>query len=700
VTTAWNSGPVRLVRLGDGDLVLLLDTSGAVPSIVDVSGTGGLPDPARETGLPRLLERPRPPGSLDVEAPVSLVPTAASGFSGRPGLECHRHGGSLFPDLGDGRWSTEGPGLAFEAADRSAGVRIDGAIRVEDVAVVELTVTNTGPDDLFVDRLAPTIALPDDHDELLRFTGGWCREFQPTRVRWPAGAQLVESRRGRTSHDAVPVVFTGQAGFGEHRADVVGVHLAWSGNHEIRLDRLADGRRLVQAGEVLVAGEILLAPGERYSAPPVLLTAGRGLTACSQRFHRQVRRHLPVTPRPVLCNTWEAVYFDQDLDTLKALATRAASVGVERFVLDDGWFGSRRDDTAGLGDWWVSADVHPDGLGPLIDHVTGSGMDFGIWVEPEMVNRDSVLYRTHPDWVLGPDQITGRNQLVLDLAREACWTYLFDLLDRLLAGNDVAFVKWDMNRDLIGAGAHHQTLAVYRLIDALRRAHPGVEFESCASGGGRADAGILRRTARIWTSDTNDALERQIIQRGFSYLLPPEVMGAHVGPRRAHTTGRTHRLSFRAATAIFGHLGVEWNLLDASDRELDELRWWISLHKRLRPLLHTGDVVRLDGLGASRLAHGVVSADGSAAVFAHAQLSRPDSTVPPRLRLAGLDPDVEYAVEDIGRPGEGRGLAMSEPSWLRTGTKASGRALMTTGLQLPVQFPESVLLFALTATAH
>ena len=424
---------------------------------------------------------------------------------------------------------------------------------------------------------------------------------------------------------------------------------------------------------------------------------GDGLVAAGAGFHAEVRRHLPTRPRPVSLNTWEAVYFDHDADVLRALADRAAAVGVERFVLDDGWFGGRRDDTAGLGDWWVSPDAHPEGLAPLIDHVRSLGMEFGIWVEPEMVNPDSELFRAHPDWVLGDPDVLGRNQLVLDLSVGECWAHLHDALDRLLRDHDIAYLKWDMNRDLAGAGAHAQVVALYRLLDALRAAHPDVEIESCASGGGRADLAILQRTCRVWASDCNDALERQVIQRGFSYLLPPEVVGAHIGPPRAHTTGRTQRLSFRAATALFGHLGIEWNLLEASDRHLDALRWWIDLHKELRPLLHGGDVVRIDPVDDSSLAHGVVAVDRSEALFALVQLTQSRRTMPAPVRLAGLDPERTYRVAHLAAPGEVLGWG-EQPAWLTDGpVEATGRWLHgAAGIQPPLLHPESALLIRLT----
>ena len=685
---------MALHHLHHDGLHVLVRSSSGVPVVV--SWGTGLDRIGAIDGVGAVLQRPRPPGSLDEEPELSLLPEAALGFPGAPGLACHRVDGPVLPRLSMTAWESTDHRCSFRLEDRAHGVGVEGRIVLGDVIEVDVAVTNVGEAPLHLHRLAPTLPLPDGAGELLRLTGQWCREFQPLRSAWHAGTHLIESRRGRTSHDAVPVVFAGPPGFGEVDGEVHGVHLAWSGNHSTRLERLADGRRYVQAGELLLPGEVVLGPGERYDAPTVLASAGTGLGEVSRRFHRHARRTLPPRPRPVLLNTWEAVYFDHDRDRLFQLVERAAAVGIERFVLDDGWFGGRRDDTAGLGDWWVSPDAHPEGLGPLIDHVRAHGMEFGIWVEPEMVNPDSDLHRSHPDWVLGTPDVTGRNQLVLDLSIDDCWQHLHDALDRLLADHDIAFVKWDHNRDLAGAGAHRQTLALYRLLEALRERHPSVELESCASGGGRADLGILRRTERIWTSDCNDPLERQTIQRGFSYLFPPEVMGAHIGPPRAHTTGRTHRLAFRAATALFGHLGVEWNLLDASDRDLEKLRGWIDLHKRLRPLLHAGDVVRLDHPDPAVLAHGVVSAERSEAVFALAQLRMSDHTAPARWVLAGLDPDRTYRLERLRGPGEVLGLTWEQPAWIDHPAQVSGQALMTTGIQPPLLLPESVLLIHLT----
>jgi alpha-galactosidase len=384
-------------------------------------------------------------------------------------------------------------------------------------------------------------------------------------------------------------------------------------------------------------------------------------------------------------------------------------VGIERFVLDDGWFGSRRDDHRGLGDWWVSPEVYPNGLAPLIEHVRGLGMEFGIWVEPEMVNPDSDLYRAHPEWALvtdGYDPVLARHQLVLNLAHPDAFAHVLDQLDALLRDHDVAYVKWDMNRNHVQgsgvrgtAGTHEQTLAFYRLLDTLRERHPGVEFESCASGGARIDFEVLRRAERVWTSDCNDALERQTIQWGASMLIPPELMGAHIGPTRSHTTGRMHSLAFRSVTALLGHLGVEWNVLALDDTERSQLADTIALHKRFRALAHSGDVVRFDpvangnGTGANGAqpashAYGVYARDRSEALVVHAQLTSGISLLSPPVRLPGLDAAARYRVEHVPMPG-------SAWVWPQSGIELTGAQLAAHGIQLPRQHPESAVLLHL-----
>ena len=435
-----------------------------------------------------------------------------------------------------------------------------------------------------------------------------------------------------------------------------------------------------------------------------MLQRDRGISRVFHAWQRSRPNHPgPDRPRRLLLNTWEAVYFDQDLGRLSELAGAASSLGVELFVLDDGWFRHRRDDTAGLGDWYVDEGEWPEGLHPLVETVHAHGMAFGLWVEPEMVNPDSDLYRAHPDWVLHPvtgPLVTSRNQVVLDLAHPQAYAYILERLDALLTEYPVAFLKWDHNRDLNPAyvhdgspAAHGQTVALYRLLDELRSRHPGTEIESCASGGGRVDLGILERTDRVWASDSNDALERQTIQRWTSVFIAPELMGAHVGPNRAHTTARTHDLSFRAATALFGHAGIEWDITRIDDADRAGLRSWIAFYQEHRGLLHGGDVVRVDHPDPAVWVHGVVSPARDEALFAVVQLETSVMAVPARVRLPGLDADRPYRVHPVHPAGPPRTHRRSVPPWLAEGeVTLTGRMLEVVGLQVPELLPEQALL--------
>ena len=705
--SAWSTiGVPDLVHLRGSSFDLVVDVATPTPTIVHWGQSLG--DAPSLDALDAALGRPAVGGALAPVAPVSVVPLHADGFAGRPGLAGRRGGGRDWaPRFTTTTHRVAGSVLTVDSLDDVAGLALTTEISAAEVMSVRVTITNVGDRRYSLDALTVSVPLPDGADELLGFDGRWAREFHPVRTAWTHGAVIAEHLRGRTSHEHVPLLFAGASGFGEWVGEVHGVHLAWSGNHTMLAERLADGRRYVQAGELLHPGEVVLESGQSYTTPEVVAVySSGGLTPATWGFHRSVRSSPahPTSPRPVLINTWEAVYFNHDLETLRGLADVAAEVGIERFVLDDGWFGSRRDDTSGLGDWWVSPEVYPDGLAPLIEHVNGLGMEFGIWVEPEMVNPNSDLFRAHPEWALATDgyePVLGRNQLVLDLGRPEAFEHVLGLLDALLRDHDIAYVKWDMNRDHAqGSGArgapgtHAQTMALYALLDELRRRHPDVEFESCASGGGRIDHEILRRVERVWTSDCNDALERQTIQRGASMLLPPEVMGAHIGPTRAHTTGRVHTLAFRAATALFGHLGVEWNVARLDDDRRAALAEAIAVHKRFRPLLHSGDVVRFDTEPAY-CAHGVYAADRSEALVSFAQLATAPSLTPPPLRVPGLDPDGRYRVEHVALPDERWGMALTQPAWLTDGVELTGSQLAAHGIRPPVMHPESAVLISL-----
>jgi alpha-galactosidase len=635
---------------------------------------------------------PIPPNAPDVPIPIALLPSARQGYPGRPGLRGHRAGTDWLPSL------TPTSDFVLEGG----GLRVVSTVDLTPSGVLRLrhAVTNTGTGPYTLDGLEVALPVPAQAGELMDFAGRWIREKHPQRRAFDLGSWVREGRRGRTGHDATPAILAGTGGFGFRTGEVWAVHVAWSGDHVTYAERVHEGRGVLGGGELLGSGEVVLAPGETYTSPWLYAAySGAGIDGISAAFHRWLRARPshPARPRPVVLNTWEAVYFDHDLGRLTRLADVAARVGAERFVLDDGWFRHRRDDRAGLGDWYVDEDVWPSGLTPLVTHVTGLGMEFGIWVEPEMVNPDSDLARAHPDWVLAPGDgtlpPTSRNQQVLDLANPAAYAYLLDRLDELLRDNDIAFVKWDHNRDLIGVRTRAQTLAVYRLLDELRARHPSVEIESCSSGGGRTDLEILARTDRVWASDCNDALERQTIQRWTALLLPLELVGAHVGPPHSHTTGRTQDLSFRVATALFGHFGIEWDIASASAADQEALADAVAFYKSVRGLLHSGTLVRGDGVDPSATLTGVVS--GSEALFCYAQLTSSARTVPPPVRLPGLDPARRYVVTPVTPGGAPRTQQREEPSGAPR--VLSGRVLAEVGVRPPVLLPEQAWLVHLVA---
>jgi alpha-galactosidase len=623
------STPLVIVRGAGSALVLTQDEGGALPHVVHW-GTD-LPD-AVLGDLAHLTGAPVPHNQPDAPWHVSVLPTSGQGWLGTPALEVHRAGGRTAP-----RWVATLEGGDHDATVRATAsdIGLDVVVRYRldehGVLTVETELTNTAADGEPVDvgALRAVLPLPTRADEVLDLTGRWCRERAPQRRPLTDGTWVRTGRRGRTGHDATLLMAAGTTGFGFRSGEVWATHVAWSGNHEHLVERLPEGAgahaAVLGGGEALTPGEVRLAPGETYRAPSVVFVhSTEGLDGITRALvrHQRAQPGYRTTARPLVLNTWEAVYFQTDLDHLRRLADTAAAIGVERFVLDDGWFGSRRDDHRGLGDWVVSHEVWPDGLSPLVDHVKGLGMEFGLWFEPEMVNLDSDLVRANPHWVLGPvagAPLPSRHQHVLDLANPDAFAHVLEAMSSLVAEFGIDFIKWDHNRDLHevvrtdGSGTdrpavHAQTSATYRLVDELRRRHPGLEIESCSSGGARVDLGVLERTDRVWTSDCNDALERVAIQRWTGLLVPPERMGTHIGPPTAHTTHRHLDLSLRMLVALGGHAGLEWDITTCSTDELDALRAWSALYRELRPLLHGGDAVRSDHPDPALVVGGVVAA--------------------------------------------------------------------------------------------
>ena len=705
----------------DGVTVLIEATAGRLPALV----YWGAALPGLDASLAEAIVATAEPvtgsNDPDIRPRVPLLPGHDTGWTGRPGLRGSFAGAGWSPSFLVTEILLDGaPAPAFHAggAGRVEVRAVDDADRLELRLVLDLlptgllraraAVRNLAEQPYACEDLVLAFPVPAEAAEVLDFAGRHNQERVPVRTPFPVGTHLRENRKGRTGADSAYLLHAGTAGFGFEAGRIWAVHTAWSGNHTHYAEQVHSGERLLGGGELLLPGEIRLATGESYESPWLYGAYGAGLDAVARRFHRHLRsRHPQVSAqRPVTINVWEAVYFDHDTDRLIDLAERAAAAGVERYVLDDGWFGSRRDDTSGLGDWVVSPEVWPGGLHPLVDRVRALGMQFGLWFEPEMVNPDSDVAREHPEWIMAARAawpIESRTQQVLNLGIPEAYEHVKTQILAVLDEYAISYVKWDHNRDLIEAGTqtdrgrpgvHAQTLAFYRLLDEIRAAHPGLEIESCSSGGARVDLAVLERTDRVWVSDNIDPHDRQRMMRWTTQLVPPEYLGSHIASGRSHTTGRRHDLAFRAGTAIFGHLGIEWDLTEATEAEATELREWVTFFQQERDLLLGGDLVRMDGYDDRILVHGVVAPDRSRALFAMAITDSilPDPAV--RLRLRGLDPDGRYRIQPVLVGPEPTGLVA--PQWWgkdRSGRVLTGAALERAGVACPRVPPDQVVLY-------
>jgi alpha-galactosidase len=634
-------------------------------------------------------------GMLDANPDLSLCPEAARSFPGQPGLILGGANGTpLLPKLRLTAVETSAQSLKFICEDADIRLIYEATIALDpETHVIVLQSRVTADRHLHLHWLAaPVLPAPQHSQEMIDVAGRWCGEFQLNRTAWSPGIRARENRTGRTGHEHFPGLIVPCDGASNTAGEAYAFHYGWSGGHRMIAEELPDGRRQIQFGNAAHTENVASVTFE--TAPLYAVYSSEGLNGCAVSFQRHLRdRIVPWTeasrPRPVHYNCWEAVYFDHDVTELKEIATLAASLGAERFVLDDGWFGRRDDDTSSLSDWEVDPRKYPDGLGPLIDHVHGEGMRFGIWLEPEMINPDSDTHRAHPDWALGAeDQILGRQQKALNMALPDVRDFLYERISALLSAYPIDYIKWDHNRVLPMPDAA-QTRGAYALIDRLRRDFPQVEIESCASGGGRIDFGILSRTQRIWLSDSNDALERLRIQHDAALFLPGAVTGSHVGPRRCHTSGRVMDIEFRAWVAAQRHMGFEMDPRELTGDEADVLRevtgWW----KENRDWMFDAEILRLDSSDPAVIAEQQMDrAAGRFVVFAG--LTTPSSQIAPRpLRLTRLDAKAHYRVSLRNRASASH-LSRGALALKDRAVTLTGAALMASGIRLPWQFPQTI----------
>ena len=508
--------------------------------------------------------------------------------------------------------------------------------------------------------------LPDSEYEWIQFSGSWARERYPVMRRLETGTTQIESIRGNSSHQQNPFVILKRPNTDEAAGEAIGVSFVYSGN--FRISAQVDPYRVtrIMAGINPTWFSWKLEPGESFQTPEaVMVYTDQGLNRLSQIYHRLYRERLMRGPwkereRPILINNWEATYFDFNEEKLLKIAAKAKECGVELFVLDDGWFGARRDDHAGLGDWVAAKELLPGGISGLSEKVEALGMKFGLWIEPEMVNPDSDLYREHPDWCLhvpGRDPSLGRNQLVLDYSRPEVVDHIHGMIAKILRESKVSYIKWDMNRSITdcysvakdpeqqGEVYHRYILGVYSLYERLISEFPEILFESCAGGGGRFDAGMLYYAPQAWTSDDTDAMERVKIQYGTSYAYPVVSMGSHVSAVPNHQVGRITPLKTRADVAYFGTFGYELDLNRLSEEEQKQVREYTGFMKKYRRLIQFGTFYRLQSpFEHNESAWMVVSEDKKQAIAGFYRTLSHANIHFSKIRFQGLDPDLAYRV--------------------------------------------------------
>ena len=546
---------------------------------------------------------------------------------------------------------------------------------------------NTGAPVTILSAMSMSIDLPIASFDMISLDGTHVRERQITRSPLSSGTHSVESRRGASSHHHNPFVAFASKTTTEHAGEAYGMMLSYSGNFVCSAETDAFDSVRIQCGVNPFDFSYELCDGETFCTPEAMFTyTDQGLNRMSQQLHDMIRNNVCVLPaakrvRPIVINNWEATYFGFDEKKLLELIEGCRGLGIDTFVLDDGWFGHRDDDTTSLGDWFCDKRKLPNGLNPIIDACESVGMRFGLWFEPEMISEDSELYRAHPDWpIRHPDRpyCLGRQQLVLDLSRDDVLQYLYETIASVLRAHRISYVKWDMNRHITDAysaclpPARQPELMfrymknLYRLLQRLTSEFPDVLFEGCSGGGGRFDAGMLRYHPQIWTSDDTDAIARLRIQYGTSLAYPPVCMTAHVSASPNHQLGRRTPFATRGLVAMSATFGYELNPLSLSDEERAEIAAQTARYHQIAPLVEHGDFYRLvSPFESDDCAWMFVSKDKSEAVCTYVrQLVRP-AVRGLRVKLAGLDADAVYHIDELS-------------------CDLSGAVLMNAGLLVPL----------------
>lgn len=691
--------PNNFLRVQSGDAEIILGLEKQTPTIVH---WGAKLDSANAEMLESITSAGIAHNDSDIVGPFGIWRENARGHAGKPTLQAHRSGLDFSPKFEISSVDESTNHIELTGRDDQASLELRTRIESLDYGLFRFTntVTNLGSGTLFVNDLDTWLPLPDRASDSMDFTGRWAKERQPQRRKIQFGTWLREGREGRPGfdHTVIQLALTENADF--QQGEIWSLGLEFSGNPRYAIEKQPTGLSSMMAGTVLLPGEVRLEKGGSFEAPSVIASySAAGIDGITSNHHQWIRSRVThptnIRPRPLTLNVWEAVYFDHSRDRLDELAEIASEIGVERLVLDDGWFGARRDDTKGLGDWVVSEEAWPEGLNPFIEKVRSLGMEFGLWFEGEMVNPDSDLYRAHPDWILKVgDRIPpeGRNQLVLDFTNSDAFNHILESVSAVLRESKIDYIKWDHNRILVDPANEGmpsvltQTAAIYKMFDTLKERFPGLEIESCASGGGRIDLGMVQHADRFWTSDCTEAMERQQIQRYSQMAIPPEMLGTHISSEVSHQTARKLSLNVRGITALFGHAGIEWDVSQANPEERKILKDWATYYKQNRDLLHTGKLVRFEQKDSEVFISGVISHDQQRGILSYVAEQTLDGSNAPRFVIPDLPRDTLYSVKAAypsGKPLHSKSL----PTWM-DGVKVTGEVLGQIGLPAPVLAPE------------
>jgi len=563
---------------------------------------------------------------------------------------------------------------------------------------------NEGSEVLYLNKaLSLSLDLPDPDYQWIQFSGAWARERQMKVRDLEIGVTAIGSTRGHSSHQENPFVVLKRKETTETSGEAIGLSFVYSGNFMMQAE--IDNHKVtrLQTGIHPQCFKWQLLPGGEFQTPEaVIVYSNDGLNGMSQNFHKLYGRRLARgywrdKARPILINNWEATYFDFTEDRLVEIATKAKECGVELFVLDDGWFGQRTSDRAGLGDWFPNTDRLKNGITGVAERIDAMGMKFGLWFEPEMVNMDSDLYREHPDWILrvpGIHESQGRNQYVLDFSRKEIVDKIHEMMYKILSTAKISYIKWDMNRSITecfsaaypaeqqGEIFHRYILGVYDLYERLTSEFPEILFESCSSGGARFDPGMLYYAPQAWTSDDSDAVERLGIQYGTSFAYPVSSMGSHVSVTPNHQLHRSEPLYTRANVAYFGTFGYELDLNKLSDEEIVEVKEQVKFMKEYRELFQFGTFYRLlSPFDGNETMWMVVSEDKNTAIVGHYRVLNYVNGWYSKVKLAGLDEDKLYEVTTIGTGIEGiDALVMAGKAESLKKSSHYGDELMNSGL--------------------